>query len=59
MILLKSAHNRNGEVTLETYDSTTDEMSIQKTFKGAGNIMWTSDDLEKLHIPNAKDFSIE
>ena len=33
---------------LEDDDSTTDEMSIQKTFKGAGTIMGKGDDLEKL-----------
>ena len=44
---------------LESDESTTDEMSIQKTFKGAGTIMGAIDDLEKIYIPNAKDFSIE
>ena len=32
---------------LEEDDSTTDEMLIQKTFKGAGTIMGKGDDLEK------------
>jgi hypothetical protein len=35
---------------LEEDDSTTDEMLIQKTFKGAGTIMGKGDDLEKFHI---------
>ena len=44
---------------LEDGDSTTDEMLIQKTFKGAGTILGTRDDLEKFHIQSAKDFNID
>ena len=44
---------------LEIDDSTTDEMSIQKTFKGAGTIMGKGDDLEKFRIQSAKEFNID
>ena len=44
---------------LEDDDSTTDEMSIQKTFKGACTIMEKGDDLEKFRIQSANEFSID
>ena len=44
---------------LEDDDSTTDEMLIQKTLKGAGTIMGKGDDLEKFHIQSAKEFNID
>ena len=44
---------------LEDDNITTDEVLIQKTFKGVGTIMSKADDLEKFHTHNEKDFSVD
>ena len=50
---------RVNAVILEEDDSTTDEMLIQKTSKGARTIMGKGNGLEKIHIQSAKGFSID
>ena len=50
---------RVNAATLEDDDSTTDEILVQKTFKGTGTIMEKGDALEKINIQSAKEFNID